>query len=109
MRTEVRKIIITNSSGVTQHTHGSGHLGHVPARHHGGRLVVDANLEPGGTPVNELDTPLVLDGGDSGVDVLGDHVAPVEETAGHVLPKARIALHHLVGGLEAGVGDLGHR
>merc|ERR1719445_1031098 len=33
-------------------------------------------------------------------------VAPVEETAGHVLAMPGVALHHLVGGLEAGVGDL---
>ena len=71
-------------------------------------MVVDANLEAGGAPVDELNGPLVLDRSDRGVHVLRDHVAPVEETAGHVLPMARVALHHLVGGLEAGVGDLRH-
>ena len=101
-------MINTYSGGVAQHADSSRHLGHVSSRHHGGRLVVDANLEPGGTPVNELDTPLVLDGGDSGVDVLGDHVASVEETAGHVLALPGVASHHLVLGVEASLGDLVH-
>ena len=65
-------------------------------------------LEAGGTPVDKLDAPLGLDGGNGGVDILGDDVAPVEHAAGHVLAVPWVALHHLVGGLEAGVGDLGH-
>merc|ERR1711899_682908 len=72
------------------------------------RLVVDADLEASGTPVHELDAPLGLDGGDGGVDILGDHVSPVEQAAGHVLAMAGGALHHLVGGLKASVSDLTH-
>ncbi|KFO55419.1 hypothetical protein N302_04493, partial [Corvus brachyrhynchos] len=49
-----------------------------------------------------------LDGGDGGVDVLGDDVAAVQQAARHVLAPARVALDHLVGELEAGVGDLRH-
>merc|ERR1719154_429842 len=71
-------------------------------------LVVDANLEASGAPVHKLDAPLGLDGGDGRVDVFGDNVSPVEHAAGHVLAMAGVALHHLVGGLEAGVGDLRH-
>ena len=67
------------------------------------------DLESSGTPINKLDTALGLDGGDSSVDILGDHVPPVEHAAGHVLPVAGITLHHLVGGLETSVGDLGDR
>jgi len=58
--------------------------------------------------VDALLGPDVVDGG---VDVLGDDVAAVEEAAGHVLAGPRVALHHLVGRLEAlgrDVGD-GHR
>merc|ERR1719225_77555 len=95
-----------DGGGVGEHADSSGNLSLVSAWNDGRRLVVDANLEPGGTPVNKLDAPLGLDGGDGGIDVLGDHVAPVEETAGHVLAMPGVALHHLVGGLEAGVGDL---
>merc|ERR1712173_318498 len=97
---------LSDGSGVGEHADSSGSFGQIPSRDDGWRLVVDANLEPGGTPVNELDDPLGLDGGDGGIDVLGHHVAPVEETAGHVLAMPGVALHHLVGGLEAGVGDL---
>merc|ERR1719154_884697 len=71
-------------------------------------LVVDANLEASGAPVHKLDASLGLDGGDGRIDVLGDHVSPVEHAAGHVLAVAGVALHHLVGGLEASVGDLRH-
>jgi len=74
-----------------------------------GGLVVDPNLEARGAPVHKLNTALGLDGGDGGVDVLGHHVAPVQQAAGHVLAVTGVTLHHLVGRLEAGVGDLGHR
>lgn len=33
---------------------------------------------------------------------------PVEHAAGHVFAVARVALDHLVGGLEAGISDLRH-
>ena len=85
------------------------HLRHVATRHHSGRLVVDANLEAGGAPVDELNSPLVLDRSDRRVHVLRDHVAPVEQAAGHVLAVPGVALHHLVGGLEAGRRDVRHR
>ena len=62
-----------------------GYLGEVTARDHSGRLVVDADLEASGTPVHKLDGPLGLDGGDGSIDILGDHVSPVEHAAGHVL------------------------
>ena len=95
-----------DGGGVGEHAHGALHLGQVPAGHHGGRLVVDANLEAGGAPVNELDAPLGLDGGDGGVDILGDHISPVEQAAGHVLAMSGVALDHLIGWLKACVGDL---
>ena len=67
------------------------------------------NLEAGRTPVDELDGALRLDRSDGGVHILRDHVAAVQHAAGHVLAVTRVTLHHLVGRLEAGVGDLGHR
>ena len=65
-------------------------------------------LEGSGTPVNKLNAPLALDGGNRSVHILGHDVAPVEHASGHVLAVAGVALHHLVGRLEAGVGDLAH-
>ena len=94
--------------GVAQHADGTLNLCKITTRDDGGWLVVDTNLEASWTPVNELDGTLGLDGSDGGVDILGDDITSVEETACHVLAVTGIALHHLVGGLEAGVGDLGN-
>ena len=48
-------------------------------------LVVDADLEARGAPVDELDGTFGLDRGDGGVDVLGDDVSSVHHAARHVL------------------------
>merc|ERR1719228_478339 len=74
---------------------------------HRGWLVVDAVLEAGRAPVHELHAALALNGGDGGVNILGHHVAAVEHAAGHVLAVPWVTLHHGIGWLEAGVGDLG--
>merc|ERR1711899_631373 len=91
---------------VTQHADSSGHLGEVPAGNDRWRLVVDPNLETGGTPIHKLDASLGLDCGDRGIDVLGYDVSPVEHAACHVLAVPGVALYHLVGWLEARVRDL---
>ena len=67
---------------VGHHAHSTLHLGEVDTRNNGGRLVVDAALEVGGAPVDELDGALGLDGVDSSVDILGYNVA-----TGDVVPK----------------------
>ena len=94
---------------VAQHADGTLHLGKISARYNGRWLVVDAHLEASRTPVDELDGALRLDGGDSGIDVLRDNITTVQHAACHVLAVTRITLHHLVGRLEASVGDLSHR
>jgi hypothetical protein len=68
-------------------------------------LVVDTALETGRAPVDELDGTLGLDGGNSGVDVLGDDITTVHHTAGHVLTVTGVTLAHHAGGLESRVGD----
>merc|ERR1712018_226074 len=83
-------------------------LGQISSGDHGGGLEGDANLEVSGAPVDELDGPLGLDGGDGSVDVLRNDISTVQHAAGHVLAVVGVALHHLVGGLEAGVGDLSY-
>merc|ERR1712048_338202 len=97
---------LSDGGGVGQHADSPLDLREVTTRDNSGRLVVDANLESSGAPVDELDGPLGLDGGDGSVDVLGDDITPVEQTARHVLAVSGVALDHLVGRLEAGVGDL---
>ena len=98
-----------NGGRVAQHADGTLHLSKISARYNGRWLVVDAHLEASRTPADELDGALCLDGGYSGIDVLRDNITTVQHAAGHVLAVTRITLHHLVGWLEAGVGDLSHR
>jgi hypothetical protein len=75
---------LSDSGGVGQHADSSLDLGEITSRNNGVRLVVDANLEPCGTPVYKLDGSLGLDGGDGSVDILGDNVTSVQNTASHV-------------------------
>ena len=72
-------------------------------------IKIVTHLETSWAPVDELDGPLGLDGGNGGVDVLGDNITSVQHAAGHVLAVAGIALDHLVGWLKASVGDLSNR
>merc|ERR1712113_340021 len=97
---------LSNSSGIAQHTDSPANLCKVATRDNSGWLVVNAYLETSGTPVNKLDAPLGLDGGNGSVHVLRHNVTSVEEATGHVLAMTGVALDHLVGWLEAGVGDL---
>ncbi len=97
-----------NGGGVGDHADGSHNFGQVAAWDDGWWLIVNANFETGGAPVDELDGALGLDGGDGGVDVFGDDVASVEHGAGHVLAVSGVALGHHGGWLEGGVGDFGH-
>ena len=94
-----------DGGGVGNHADGALDLGEVTAGDDGGRLVVDTALEAGGAPVDELDGALGLDGGDGGVDVLGDNITAEHEAAGHVLTVAGVALGEHGGGFEGGVGD----
>ncbi len=91
---------------VGEHAAGPIDLGHVAAGDDGGRLVVDPDLEARRAPVHKLDGLHGLDLHHAGVDILGHDVAPIKEAAGHVLTRRRVDPDHLVGGLEAGVGDV---
>jgi hypothetical protein len=91
---------LSDSSRVGDHADGSHDLGEVTTGHDGRRLVVNTALETGRAPVDELDGSLGLDGGDSGVDILGDDITSVHEAASHVLTVSGIALSHHGGGLE---------
>ena len=97
---------LSDGGGVGDHADGAHNLGDIATWHNSGGLVVDTALETGGAPVDELDGSLGLDGGDSGVDILGDDITSVHEAAGHVFTVTGVALGHHGGGLEGGVGDL---
>ena len=57
-----------DGGGVGEHADSSLDLGEVSPGDNSGWLVVDADLESSGTPVNKLDGPLGLDGGDGSVN-----------------------------------------
>merc|ERR1712106_1061026 len=99
----------SNSSCIGEHADSSLDLGKVTPRHYGGRLVVDPNFEPCGTPVNKLDRALGLDCGNCRIHVLGNNISTVEHAAGHVLATPGVALHHLVSRLKTGIGYFCHR
>ena len=86
---------LSDGGGVGQHADGSLDLGEITSRNNGWWLVVDANLESSGTPVDELDGSLGLDGCDGSVDILGDNVSSVQHGTGHVFAVSRITFHHL--------------
>ena len=96
-----------DGSGVGNHADSAHDLGEVTTGDDGRGLVVDTALEASRAPVDELDSSLGLDGGDGGVDILGDDITSEHEAARHVLAVAGVALGHHGGGLEGGVGDLG--
>ena len=98
-----------DGSGVGHHAHGTLDTGKISTGDNGRRLVVNTALETSGAPVNELHSALGLDGGNGGVDILGDNVTSEHHATSHVLTVTGIALGKHVGGLEHGVGDLRHR
>jgi len=100
---------LSDSGGVGNHAHSALNTGQITSGDNSGRLVVDTALESSGAPVDELHSALGLDGGNRGVDILGDDVSTVHQTASHVLSVAGIALGHHVGGLEHRVSELRHR
>jgi len=95
-----------DSSGVGDHADSAHDLSEVTSWYYGWRLVVDAALEAGWAPVDELDGSLGLDGCDSSVDVLRDYIASVHQAACHVFTVTRVALSHHCCRFECGVGDL---
>uniref|UniRef100_A0A915I2L9 Uncharacterized protein n=1 Tax=Romanomermis culicivorax TaxID=13658 RepID=A0A915I2L9_ROMCU len=64
-------------------------------------------LETGGAPIDELNGSFGFDTGDRGVHVLGYHVAPIQQTDGHIFAVSRVAFNHLVVRLETHVSNVG--
>ena len=52
-----------------------------------------SDLESGGTPVDELDGPLGLDGRDGRVDVLWHYIATIQQAHRHVLAVSGVTFH----------------
>jgi len=85
---------LCDGGGVGNHAYRAHDFSQVSSRDDGWRLLVDAALEAGRAPVDELDGALGLDGRDCGVHVLGDDVTAVHQAASHVFAVARVALGH---------------
>jgi len=100
---------LCDCSGVGDHADSAHDLGEVTTRYDGRGLVVNTALEASGRPVNKLNGTLGLDGGNSSVDILGDDITTVHQTASHVLTVTRVALDHHARGLKDSVGDLSNR
>ena len=66
-----------------EHAKAAGNLGKVTTRDVGGGLIADTELEASGAPVNKLDGTLGLNNCNGGVDILGDDITAVQESAGH--------------------------
>ena len=91
-----------------ENLHGTAEVGEIAVGDLSRGLVADTELETSRAPVDELDGALGLEGGHSGVGILGDDITTVQQTGSHVLAVAGVTLDHLVVGLEAVGGDLGH-
>jgi hypothetical protein len=96
----------SNGGRVGDHAYGSHDLSKITSGDDCRGLIVDSNLESGGTPVDELDGSLGLDGSNRSIDVLRNDITSVEHGAGHVLTMTGVTLSHHVSGLKGGVGDL---
>lgn len=96
----------SDGGGVGNHAHGSHDLGKITSGDDCWGLIVDSDLEASWAPIDELNGSLGLDGGNGGIDVLGDDITSVHHGAGHVFTVPGVALGHHVGGLEGAVGDL---
>ena len=66
-------------------------------------MVIDAELEAGGTPFDEVKGGLSFEGGNGSVAVTGNDVTTVEKGDGHIFSVAGVADYHLVIRLEASV------
>lgn len=91
----------SNSSRVAEHADGAVDGRKFAARNTDRLLVVDAELEAGWAPLDEVEGSFGLEGCDGGAAVARDDVAAVEERDGHVLAVAGVADDHLVVWLEA--------
>jgi hypothetical protein len=80
--------------------------GKIATWNNGRWLVVDTALETSWAPVNELNSSLGLDGGNSRVNILRDDIASKHHAASHELTMTWVTLGEHVGWFEHSVGDL---
>jgi hypothetical protein len=83
---------LSNCSVVSNHTASALGLCNVSSRDLERRLGVDSALESGRTPVNELNSALILDSSHGGLDVRWSNISTVHETTRHELSVGGVAL-----------------
>jgi len=98
----------SNSSWVRDHAHGSHNFGEITTWNNCWWLIVDTALESSWAPVDELNGSLGLNGGNSGVHILGDNISSVHKATSHIFTMSGIAFGHHRGGFEGRVGDFGN-
>jgi hypothetical protein len=72
-----------NGGGVGEHAHAARDFRKITARNVCRRFIANTELKPSRTPVNKLDSALGLDDCYSGVNILGNNIATVEEGTSH--------------------------
>jgi len=97
---------LSNTCWVRDHAYCPLHLGKISPWNNSWRLIIDAALEPSGTPINKLDSALGLNSSYSCINIFRDHIASVHQTTGHVLAVSRVALGHHRGRLKCAICDL---
>ena len=95
----------SNSSSIWDHAACSHNFSKITSRDNCWWLIVDSNLESSWAPINELNSSLGFDGGNSSIDVFWDDISSVHHGASHIFTMSWIAFSHHVGWFEATVGD----
>jgi len=98
-----------DGSGVGNHAYSSLDTGKITSWNNSRWLVVDTTLETSGAPIDELNSSLGLDGGDSRVDILRHNITSEHHATSHELTVTWVTLGEHIRWLEHGVGDLSDR
>merc|ERR1712139_78364 len=98
-----------DGSGVGNHAYSSLDTGKITSWNNSRWLVVDTTLETSGAPIDELNSSLGLDGGDSRVDILRHNITSEHHATSHELTVTWVTLGEHVGWLEHSVSDLSDR
>jgi len=98
-----------DGSGVGQHAQAAADLGEVTTRDIYGGLVADTEFETSRAPVDKLDSTLGLNDADGSVDVLGNNITTVKQTASHIFSLLGITLDHLITMLKARISHIRNR
>jgi hypothetical protein len=95
-----------DGSGVGKHAKATSSPSKIASRNECRGFIADTELETSRAPIDKLNRTLGFDGGNSSLNILGDNVSTVKQTARHVFAFLGIALHHLIARLEAREGHL---